>query len=213
MTTTTTEIGGTLTSPRSKVCAALVAAQADLRNPPKDKTANTGTYSYKYADLASILDLVRPTLAKHGLAITQDVVMQDGRLLIYTRLIHSSGECLDFGPLAGQVGTSWQQTGGGITYARRYALQAVLGLQSEDDTDAAPEAPPASAKGKQRLQAVEQAKASDEDVARWLDLIAAASTFVELKSIADEIANFTIAKEARDHLKSTWAARKAEVVQ
>jgi hypothetical protein len=209
MTTTTTEIGGTLTAPRSKVCAALVAAQADLRNPPKDKTANTGTYSYKYADLASILDLVRPTLAKHGLAITQDVVMQDGRLLIYTRLIHASGECLDFGPLAGQVGTSWQQTGGGITYARRYALQAVLGLQSEDDTDAAPEAPPA--KAKQRLQAVEQAKASDEDVARWLDLIAAASTWVELKSIADEIAAHDVGKAERADLVARWTARKAEV--
>lgn len=213
MTTTTTEIGGTLAAPRSKVCAALVAAQADLRNPPKDKTANTGTYSYRYADLASILDLVRPVLAKHGLAITQDVRMEDGRLLILTTLLHSSGESLQYGPLAGQVGSSWQQTGGGITYARRYALQAILGIAADEDDDAATAPPPASAKGKQRLQAVEQAKASDEDVARWLDLIAAASTWVELKSIADEIANFQIAKAARDHLKATWAARKAEVVQ
>jgi hypothetical protein len=209
-TTTTTEIGGTLTAPRSKVCAALVAAQADLRNPPKDKTANTGTYSYKYADLASILDLVRPILAKHGLAITQDVVMQDGRLLIYTRLIHSSGECLDFGPLAGQVGSSWQQTGGGITYARRYALQAVLGLQSEDDTDAA-EAPPA--KGKQRLQSLEQSKATDEDIQRWAQLIDAATNFVELKSIADEIAAHDVGKAERGDLVERWTARKAEVVQ
>ena len=210
MTTTTTEIGGTLTASRSKVCAALVAAQADLRNPAKDKTANTGTYSYKYADLASILDLVRPILAKHGLAITQDVVMQDGRLLIYTRLIHASGECLDFGPLAGQVGTSWQQTGGGITYARRYALQAVLGLQSEDDTDAA-EAPPA--KGKQRLQSLEQSKATDEDIQRWAQLIDAATNFVELKSIADEIAAHDVGKAERADLVERWTARKAEVVQ
>ena len=140
----------------AKVCAALVAAQADLRNPAKDRTANTGTYSYKYADLASILDLVRPVLAKHGLAITQDVRMEDCRLLIHSRLIHSSGECLDFGPLAGSVGTSWQQTGGGITYARRYALQAILGIAADEDDDAAT-APPPPAKGRQRLQAVPDA--------------------------------------------------------
>ncbi len=44
--------------------AALVAAQADLRNPAKDKTANTGTYSYKYADLASISSLALPARAE-----------------------------------------------------------------------------------------------------------------------------------------------------
>ena len=167
----------------AKVCAALVAAQADLRNPPKDKTANTGTYSYKYADLASILDLVRPILAKHGLAIAQDVVMEDGRLLIYTRLIHSSGECLDFGPLAGSVGTSWQQTGGGITYARRYALQAILGI------------------------------AADEDIARWVGEITAATHFVQLKSIADEIAAHQLEEDVREELLAMWTDRKAEVVK
>ena len=48
----------------AKVSAALVAIQGDLRNPAKDKTADTGTYSYKYADLASILDLLRPIYAQ-----------------------------------------------------------------------------------------------------------------------------------------------------
>ena len=209
-TITTTESGGTLVAPRSKVCAALVAAQADLRNPPKDKTANTGTYSYKYADLASILDLVRPILAKHGLAITQDVQMEDGRLLIHSRLIHSSGECLDFGPLAGSVGSSWQQTGGGITYARRYALQAILGIAADEDDDAAT-APPPPAKGRQRLQAVEQAPATDEDIARWIGLISAATNFIELKSVGEEIKAHALDKAVRADLLAMWSARKAEV--
>jgi hypothetical protein len=195
----------------AKVSAALVAAQADLRNPPKDKTANTGTYTYKYADLASILDLVRPILAKHGLAITQDVRMEDGRLLIFTRLIHSSGECMDFGPLAGSVGVDWQKTGGGITYARRYALQSVLAIHADEDDDAATAPPPATVKGK-RLKAVEQASASDEDVARWVGLISAASTWAELKSIADEIAAHRVEDDVRVDLLEMWKARKAEVV-
>lgn len=189
----------------AKVCAALVAAQADLRNPAKDRTANTGTFTYKYADLASILDLVRPILAKHGLAITQDVRMEDGRLLIHSRLIHSSGECLDFGPLAGSVGTSWQQTGGGITYARRYALQAILGIAADEDDDAASAPPPAAPK---KLQAVKQAKATDEDIARWVQLIDAATSFMELKSIADEIAVRDVAKAEKADLVALWTSKK-----
>ena len=189
----------------AKVCAALVAAQADLRNPAKDRTANTGTYSYKYADLASILDLVRPILAKHGLAITQDVRMEDGRLLILTTLLHSSGESLQYGPLAGSVGTSWQQTGGGITYARRYALQAILGIAADEDDDAASAPPPAAPK---KLQAVKQAKATDEDIARWVQLIDAATEFMELKSIADEIAAHDVAKAEKADLVALWTAKK-----
>ena len=217
-TITTTEIGGTLSAPRSKVCAALVAAQADLRNPPKDKKVDAGSRQYKYADLATILDLVRPILAKHGLAITQDVVMQDGRLLIYTRLIHSSGECLDFGPLAGQVGADWQKTGGGITYARRYALQSVLAIHADEDDDGAsapppPPPPPAKQQPKQRLQAVKQAPASDEDVARWVGEITAATHFVQLKSIADEIAAHQLEEDVREELLAMWTDRKAEVVK
>ena len=194
----------------AKIAAALVAAQADLRNPGKDKTANTGTYSYRYADLASILDLVRPILAKHGLAVLQDVRMEEGRLLIFTRLLHSSGESLEFGPLAGSVGSSWQQTGGGITYARRYALQAALGIAADEDDDAVSAPPPTSAKAS--LKAVKAKKASVEDIERWVDLIQAATKWMELKSIADEISAHEIDKTEREDLLALWTARKAEVV-
>ena len=194
----------------AKVSAALVAIQADLRNPAKDKTANTGTYSYKYADLASILDLIRPILAKHQCALAQDVRMEDGRLLISTRLIHSSGECLDFGPLAGSVGGSWQQTGGGITYARRYALQAILNIAADEDDDAASAPPPSSAKKAKPLRAV-QKTADEDDIRRWVELISAASSSAELKSIGDEIAAHRLEDSERVDLLTMWNARKAEI--
>jgi hypothetical protein len=196
----------------AKVAAAFVAAQAELTNPPKKSKANTGTYSYTYADLPAIIDHVRPVLAKHGLGISQDVLMEDGRLLIRTRIIHSSGECMDFGPLAGSVGGDWQKVGSGITYARRYALAAALGIAADEDDDAATAPPPSSAstkKGK-TLRAVEKA-ADEEDIRRWVELISSASSWVELKSIADEIAAHRLDESERADLLAMWTARKAEI--
>ena len=115
---------------------ALVAALAELQNPRKDKTANTGAYSYKYADLATILDGVRPVLGRHGLAITQDVQVSDGQMLILTVLHHTSGQSLTFGPIQAAAGRDWQGLGSAVTYARRYALTAALGLAGDEDDDA-----------------------------------------------------------------------------
>ena len=196
----------------TKIAAAFVAAQAELTNPPKKSKANTGTYSYTYADLPAIIDHVRPVLAKHGLGISQDVLMEDGRLLIRTRIIHSSGECMEFGPLAGSVGGEWQKVGSGITYARRYALAAALGIAADEDDDAATAPPPSSAstkKGK-TLRAVEKA-ADEEDIRRWVELISSASSWVELKSIADEIAAHRLDESERVDLLAMWTARKAEI--
>lgn len=199
----------------AKVSAAFVAAQAELTNPPKKSKANTGTYSYTYADLPAIIDHVRPVLAKHGLGISQDVLMEDGRLLIRTRIIHSSGECMEFGPLAGSVGGDWRSVGSGITYARRYALAAALGIAADDDGDAvAADADgaltPSSAKKGKGLRAVEKT-ADEDDIRRWVELISSASTWVELKSIGDEIAAHRLEESERVDLLAMWTARKAEI--
>src|SRR5688572_22873174 len=65
----TTTIGALMDNPLAK---ALVAALAELEDIPKKHTANMGSHSYTYADLADALSYVRPILAKHGLAVTQD---------------------------------------------------------------------------------------------------------------------------------------------
>lgn len=188
----------------AKIMAALVAAQGDLSNPIKAKKANTGTYSYTYADLAGVLDHVRPVLAKHSLGLVQDVEVSEGRVGITTTLIHSSGESLRFGPLAASAPVDMQKLGSAITYARRYALVAALGIAADEDDDAA-SVPPAPAK---KLQSVKQSKATQEDVTRWAELIAAATQFVELKSIADEIAAHDVGKAEKAELLALWSARK-----
>ena len=122
--------------------AALAAASADMPSISKDKKANAGQYSYTYADLGSVIDAVRPVLAKHGLAYVQDVSgLPDGRIGITTIIVHRDGGKIATGPLPMPGSNDPQKVGSAITYGRRYALLAALGLATEDDDGAAARKP------------------------------------------------------------------------
>ena len=124
----------------SELAAALAAVQAALPRVKKDKTAKVehkagGSHSYKYADLADVSAQVMPELGKHGLAFTSmPMLREDGRFVLRYRLIHESGEELT-GDYPLPDSDKPQEIGGWITYARRYALGAVTGVATEEDTD------------------------------------------------------------------------------
>lgn len=124
-----------------KLAEALSKAQAIIKPPKKGRTAkvNTkdgGSYSYSYADLADVIECYRVPLSSHGLALTQTMRMQDGHMVLVTKLAHLSGEWLDSEyPVATYVRA--QEQGSAITYARRYAVTAMLGIAAEDDDDGA----------------------------------------------------------------------------
>jgi len=120
----------------AELYAALAAAQAQLVNPPKDRTAKLGAYSYTYADLPTILDAVRPVLAEHHLAVVQSVSAMDGQVGVRTIVIHSSGESIESETLWLPAGDTPQQAGSAVTYARRYSLCAMLGIAADEDDDA-----------------------------------------------------------------------------
>lgn len=135
--------------------AAFVAAAAQLADIVKGQTADTGSYRYSYADLASVTSAVRPTLAAHGLTVAQDVTgTTDGMVEITTRVYHTGGHVEIFGPLPMPRGRGPQDTGSAITYGRRYSLMAALGLATEDDD------------GKQAQQAAERATEPHPNSAR-----------------------------------------------
>lgn len=117
----------------TEIAAAFVAAQAEMPEVTKGRTANVGTYSYTYADLGDVLNAVRPTLVKHGLAIAQDVSRHERMIEVFTLLVHKSGESVSFGPMGFESGSTPQASGSAVTYARRYSLLAALGLATEDD--------------------------------------------------------------------------------
>lgn len=133
----------------TEFATAFVAAQADMADITKGRTANTGTYSYSYADLADVLGDSRPILTKHGLALSQAVVTNGRDVEVWTTILHTSGQYRTDGPLAFNGGSNPQQAGSAITYARRYSALASLGLASEDDDGAkAANEPTASKRGK-----------------------------------------------------------------
>ena len=123
------------------LASALVAALADLTVGEKGRTAKIKTkqgpdYSYDYADIADVVKLTRPKLAEHGIVALTPVHDSGNGLGCTVTLLHTSGDRLDFGPFPFPAGRDAQSTGSMVTYHRRYALVAALGLAAGDDHDA-----------------------------------------------------------------------------
>jgi hypothetical protein len=113
--------------------AAMVAALGELQNVAKN--ALNPHFKNKYASLDAILDAVRPILTKHGLALSQEPLMEEGRAGVLTRVIHSSGEARESTLLLPVQQNTAQGIGSAITYARRYAISSILGIAADDDDD------------------------------------------------------------------------------
>jgi hypothetical protein len=124
------------------IAAALVAALADLTIVEKGRTAKIPTkdgksYSYEYADIADVVKLTRPVLAAHGLVALTPIHDHGSGLACTVTILHMSGERLDFGPFPFDGARDAQATGSAVTYFRRYALVAALGMAAGDDDDGA----------------------------------------------------------------------------
>ena len=115
------------------LAVAMIAAQADM--PKVDKTRENPFFHSKYAKLEDILNAYRPIWTKHKLYIAQHPVTDEsGRIGVQTEVYHESGEYRIFPPFYLTLTKNDPQGGGSaITYARRYSLAAVLGIQQEDD--------------------------------------------------------------------------------
>lgn len=119
-------------SEHTSLAEALAAAQAELKDPAKVKTAKAGSYTYKYTDIAGVLAEVRPVLSRHGIAVVQGASSEDGRVLkVTTSLLW--GDQREFSSLAWPMPTDIQKLGSAITYLRRYALCAMVGVAADDD--------------------------------------------------------------------------------
>ena len=129
------------------IAGALAKAQSEILNPEKTLTATirtplapNGERTFRYASLASGLDIVRKCLGKHEIAVIQQTTIDDEAKLVKltTMLAHTSGEWVssDWPVCPINEIASPHRMGAALTYARRYALFALVGIAGEDDLDA-----------------------------------------------------------------------------
>jgi hypothetical protein len=124
----------------NELAVALVKAQGEFPTVLKTKVAtiqtkNGGSYTYGYADLGDIREAVVPILTRHGLCVTQAPSIYGDQAALTTTLLHESGQWIESEMLLHIEKTDAQGQGSAITYARRYALSAILGIVTESDDD------------------------------------------------------------------------------
>lgn len=124
-----------------KLAIALAAAQGEFVTVQRGNTAKVesekANYSYKYAELSDYMDVARGPLSRHGLAVMQPPIYDaNGCVVVETLLVHGESEQW----LANELylmpkDAKPQSIGSAITYARRYAYTAILGMIAEKEDD------------------------------------------------------------------------------
>ena len=128
------------------LAAALCKAQAEMEGAKKD--ANNPHFNRKYADMASVWSAIREPLSKNGLSVVQLLRSVQGGVEVETILLHTSGEQIGGTFSIPASKTDAQGFGSAATYARRYALMALVGVApEEDDGNAAVQGVAGSASG------------------------------------------------------------------
>jgi hypothetical protein len=114
------------------ISKALHKLQGDLKAIPRTKVVKTKQYEFRYAPLDSIMEYLTPIMQRCELSVMQAVDMD----CITTRVMHTSGQFIESTTHLNQSHSTMQGFGGEVTYKRRYSLCALLGIVSDDDTDA-----------------------------------------------------------------------------
>lgn len=113
--------------------SALIKAQSEMRTATKD--AKNPHFRTNYADFNSVSEACRDALHRNGLTFVQPTrIHESGITVVVTRILHNSGQMIEGEyPIICKDMTNPQAHGGGLTYARRYALASMLGIVQEDD--------------------------------------------------------------------------------
>ena len=197
---------------------ALSKLQGEVENAAKSKQG----HGYKYAELSSILENVRPLLAKYGLAVAQFPKFEDGKVGVRSILLHEEGAYLEdtiFLELEGNRSMNAAQVSGSIiSYARRYALAAILGVAQEDDDGR--QFASTSPSSEQKPVVAAKPKQAEKD---WPAFVAQAKSDIAKMTTDSELANWhkKNAAEVEDlsykdsalyqDVLGAWKARKTEV--
>ena len=132
------------TTSLQKLSEALVKAQSEIKHAMKD--SNNSHFKNDYASLESVINASKEALLKQDIIVLQGM-NQDGSALV-TRLLHKSGEFIETDTKIILSKQDMQGLGSAITYARRYALAAILNISQADDDGNEASKPATASKGK-----------------------------------------------------------------
>lgn len=121
----------------TELLATLVEVQNELETMPKNRQG----YGYRYTDLDMITQSIKPILHKYGIGYVQCIGGDSvGAMTITTRIFNKAGQYIEdtaYLPTVKSAKNNEAQTlGMAIIYMRRYTLCAMLGITSDEDTDA-----------------------------------------------------------------------------
>ena len=133
------------------------------------KGANNPFFKSKYADLSAVVQAVKEPFTNNGLSYVQFPIEESGRIGVETILMHESGEWLSNKFTVNLNKQDAQGAGSALTYCRRYALQAIAGIPSEDDdgnnaSKPASKTPVFSQQDKEWCDAIKAGNAKLEDI-------------------------------------------------
>lgn len=184
------------------LAAALAKAQGAIRNAKKD-SANP-FFKSTYADLASAWDAAREPLAANGLAVAQRVTNSANGVIITTQLLHASGEWISDRcewPVAQKTP---QGMGSAITYGRRYAFMALVGIAAEEDDGNA------ASNGNERSQST-QAPARQMEAAPDPSVIEQAMHAIAAAETTKDLAELVPKMPKVDSVRAAYNARAKEL--
>jgi len=138
----------------------LLAFRKEMQGIKKD--ANNPFFKSKYADLPSILEEIKPVMVKVGISIAHSTKFEGESLVMSTVVVDvETGETIE--SLFPIFGSKPQDVGSSMTYARRYNIQALLDLATEDDDGNSANAAPAITK--QKFEENDNPWLNDKDIA------------------------------------------------
>ena len=115
----------------TKITEAIIRAAGKITPLVKD-SANP-FFNSKYADLNQTVEALRKVLLEEGLWFMQFPTSTENSVGVLTRVVHSSSEFIEHEFVLPLAKRDPQAAGSAITYARRYALVSIFGLQAVDD--------------------------------------------------------------------------------
>lgn len=179
-----------------QIVPALIKAKGEFKAAVKDST--NPHFKSKYVALDGVIDAVAEAFQNNGIFCAQQTDCDGGRIVLYTRFLHTSGQWIGGAYPVHPVKNDPQGEGSALTYARRYALMALAGIAPEDDDG---NAATAAVTKQNKVKVSEVAGTPTEGV--WESLDADEKAF--LQKIADDVLSILATGDeaaAHDHLTS-----------